>query len=371
MKKALVHDWYYINGGAEKVIKSLNNIYKDFDHYALVDFLDDEDRNEILDGAKVNTSFIQKLPTSKSNHRKFLQLFPYAIEQFDLSEYDIVISSSAAVSKGVLTNHNQLHICYCHSPMRYAWDLYHQYLGDENFGYLKGIYAKYVLHKIRLWDRLNSDRVDEFVANSYYVRRRIKKVYRRESTVIYPPVDVDEFELCNIKEDYYFTASRMVSYKKIKLIVEAFNKMPEKKLIVAGDGSNFKDIKSCAKSNISLLGFIDKFDLKDYLSKAKAFVFAAEEDFGIIPVEAQACGTPVIGYNKGGLTETVINNKTGVLFNDQSTESIINAVRSFENLSFDPQEIRKNAERFSRTRFEKEFRAFVEKKYKDFEIQNN
>lgn len=366
MKKALIHDWYYINGGAEKVVKSLNTIYQDFDHFALVDFLDENDRDEILNGAKVNTSFIQNLPTSKSNHRKFLQLFPYAVEQFDLSDYDLVISSSAAVSKGVLTNHNQLHICYCHSPMRYAWDLYHHYLKDENFGYLKGIYAKYVLHKIRLWDRLNSDRVDEFVANSHYVRKRIKKIYRREATVIYPPVDVDEFEICELKEDYYFTASRMVPYKKIKLIVEAFNQMPDKKLIVAGDGPNFKEIKACANSNISFLGYIKHSELKHYLSKAKAFVFAAEEDFGIIPVEAQACGTPVIAYNKGGLTETVIHEKTGVLFNHQNSNSIIKAIQQFEKLKFNPQDIRENAKRFSRPRFENEFKAFVNQKYIDF-----
>lgn len=370
MKKALIHDWYYINGGAEKVVKSLNTIYQDFDHFALVDFLDENDRDEILNGAKVNTSFIQNLPTSKSNHRKFLQLFPYAIEQFDLSHYDLIISSSAAVSKGVLTSHNQLHICYCHSPLRYAWDLYHQYLKEENFGYFKTIYAKYVLHKMRLWDRLNSDRVDEFVANSHYVKKRIKKVYRREATVIYPPVDVDKFELSELKDNYYFTASRMVPYKKIKLIVEAFNLMPDKKLIVAGDGPNFKEIKACAKSNISLLGFIKNSELKRHLSKAKAFVYAAEEDFGIIPVEAQACGTPVIGYNKGGLTETVIHERTGVLFNDQNTGSIINAVHYFEELKLDPKEIRENSERFSRTRFEDEFETFVNNKYEEFKKES-
>lgn len=366
MKKALIHDWYYVSGGAEKVIKSITTIYKDFDHFALVDFLEEKDRDEILKGAKVNTSFVQNLPTSKANHRKFLQLFPYAIEQFDLNEYDLVISSSAAISKGVLTNHNQLHICYCHSPMRYAWDLYHHYLKEENFGYFKSIYAKYVLHKIRLWDRLNSDRVDEFVANSYYVKKRIKKVYRREATVIYPPVDVEDFELCEHKEDFYFTASRMVPYKKVKLIVEAFNEMPAKKLIVAGDGPKFKEIKACANSNVILLGFIKDAELKHYLSKAKAFVYAAEEDFGIIPVEAQACGTPVIAYNKGGLTETVIQEKTGVFFNQQCKKSIIQAVHHFEQLMLNPLEIRNNAKRFSRKRFETEFEAFVNQKYDEF-----
>jgi glycosyltransferase involved in cell wall biosynthesis len=366
MKKALIHDWYYVNGGAEKVIKSINTIYQDFDHYALVDFLDKKDREDILNGASVQTSFIQKLPTAKTNHRKFLQLFPYAIEQFDLSDYDLIVSSSAAISKGVLSKTDQLHICYCHSPMRYAWDLYHQYLKEENFGYLKNIYAKYVLHKMRIWDRINSDRVDIFIANSNYVKNRIKKIYRRDAVVVYPPVDVEQFKLCEIKDDYYFTASRMVPYKKISLIVEAFKKMPSKQLIVAGDGPKFNSIKSKASSNTTFLGNVEYSKLINYMSKAKAFVFAAEEDFGIIPVEAQACGTPVIGYNKGGLTETVIHKKTGFLFDHQTTESIEHAVKEFEKLSFDPILIRENAERFSKVRFEKEFEKIVNDAYSKF-----
>ena len=340
MKKALIHDWYYVNGGAEKVIHSFNNIWDDFDHYALVDFLNASDREFILKGKKTNTSFIQKLPTAKSNHRKFLQLFPYAIEQFDLSDYDLILSSSASIAKGVLTNQNQIHICYCHSPMRYAWDLYHQYLQDSGLNNgLKGLYAKKVLHKIRIWDYINSQRVDHFIANSNYIAKRILKTYGRESEVIYPPVDVDKFELVKEKEDFYVTASRLVPYKKIKLIVEAFNQMPNKKLVVLGDGPDFKTIKKIAKSNIELLGFVSSSTLKQYLQKAKGFVFAAEEDFGIIPVEAQACGTPVIGFNKGGLKETVVDGKTGVLFNHQTTDSIIDAINHFETISFSVEEI--------------------------------
>jgi len=367
MKKALIHDWYYTSGGAEKVIHSINTVWDDLDHFALVDFLNEKDRRFILNGKKATTSFVQKLPTAKSNHRKFLQLFPIAIEQFDLREYELILSSSASIAKGVLTNQNQLHISYCHSPMRYAWDLYHQYLEDSNLKTgLKGMYAKWVLHKVRSWDYMNSQRVNHFIANSNYIAKRIDKLYNRESTVIYPPVNVTNFDVINKKEDYYFTASRMVPYKKIQLIVEAFNTMPDKKLIVGGDGPDYKKIKKIAKENIEFVGFLETDLLTSYLQNARAFVFAAEEDFGIIPVEAQACGTPVIAFNKGGLKETVVQGKTGVLFEKQTIDSLTDAVAYFETQNFSTEEIRQNAERFSKSRFEKELKEFVERKYSEF-----
>lgn len=367
MKKALVHDWYYVNGGAEKVIHSINSIWDDFDHFALIDFLSASDRDFILNGAKVKTSFIQNLPTSKSNHRKFLQLFPYAIEQFDLSEYDLVISSSSSIAKGVLTHQNQLHICYCHSPMRYAWDLYHAHLKSSGLDSgLKGIYAKYVLNKIRVWDVINSNRVDFFVANSNYIADRIQKIYRRESTVIYPPVDVDFFEFQSEKEDFYFTASRMVPYKNTEQIIRAFNAMPNKKLIVAGDGSEFEKIKSLAKDNIEFVGFVSNDALRKYMKNCKAFVFAAFEDFGIVPVEAQACGTPVICLGKGGTKETVIAGKTGIHFQKATPQQIVEAVKYFENTHFDSALIRKNALKFSKENFENQFKDFVELKLEQY-----
>lgn len=366
MKKALISDWYYVNGGAEKVIHSINSVWDDFDHFALIDFLNDEDRNFILNGKKVKTSFIQKLPTAKKNHRKFLQLFPIAIEQFDLSDYDLIISSSSAVAKGIKTHKDQLHICYCHSPMRYAWDLKDQYLKDSGLDKgLKGIYAKSVLKKIKKWDLSNSENVDFFIANSNHIAQRIKKSYNKESTVIYPPVDVDFFSLEEKKEDYYFTASRMVSYKKTQLIVEAFNELPHLKLIVAGDGPELEKLQQIAKSNIEFVGFITNEKLKVLMQKAKAFVFAAEEDFGIIPVEAQACGTPVIALAKGGTLETVIENKTGVFFKEQSVEEIKQAVINFETKIFDPKLIREHAVSFSKQRFELEMQVFVETKFKE------
>ena len=373
MKKALIHDWYYVNGGAEKVISSINNIWPDFDHFALIDFLGDKDRNEIFTGnnKNVNTSFIQRLPTAKTNHRKFLQLFPLAIEQFDLSSYDIIISSSASVAKGVITNANQLHISYVHSPMRYAWDLYHQYLKDSNLKGIKGWYAKKVLSKIRIWDVINTNRVDFIIANSNYIANRIKKVYRRDSIVIYPPVDINKFLLEVNKEDYYITASRLVPYKKVSLIVEAFTKMTDKKLLVIGDGPEMKNIKAKATENIKLLGHVSFAEMVQYFQKAKTFIFAAEEDFGIVPVEAQACGTPVLAYGKGGALETIQDGVSGSFFYEQSVDAIIKGIDTINNINFNPILVRKNAEKFSKERFEKEFKETVEALYKKWRTGYN
>jgi glycosyltransferase involved in cell wall biosynthesis len=247
--------------------------------------------------------------------------------------------------------------------MRYAWDLYHEYLESANLTKgLKGVYARYVLNKIRIWDVVNSNRVDHFVANSHYIAQRIKKVYRRESDVIYPPVNVNFFEFQKEKEDFYFTASRMVPYKNIEQIVRAFNEMPNKKLIVAGEGPEFEKIKKLAKNNIDLVGFISNEELKNYMKNCKAFVFAALEDFGIVPVEAQACGTPVICLGKGGTQETVIHQKTGVHFSEPNPNLISKAVKYFETLDFDPYTIRENSIRFSKDTFEKTFKAYVENK---------
>jgi len=366
MKKALVHDWFSVYAGAERCVESFTNVWDDFDIYSLIDFLNDKDREIILKGKKSNTSFIQNLPKAKTKYRNYLPFFPLAIEQFDLSKYDLILSSSHAVAKGVLTNSNQLHISYVHTPIRYAWDLYHQYLKESGLDKgLKGKLAKYFLHKIRMWDISTINRVDYYIANSHYIAKRIKKIYGTESEVIYPPVDVEQFELYENKENFYFTASRMVPYKKIDLIVEAFSKMPDKKLIVIGDGPDMNKIKSKATKNIEILGYQSFEVLKDYMKRAKAFVFVAEEDFGIIPVEAQACGTPVIAYNKGGVTETVIDGKTGVFFEEQNIDSIIKAIKHFEKIEdeFDLKEIRKHSQKFSSSRFEEEIEEFVNKKY--------
>ena len=299
---------------------------------------------------------------------------PLAIEQLDLSGYDVVISNSHCVAKGVITGPNQLHISYVHSPIRYAWDLQNQYLEEANLKHgLKGWIAKIILHYMRLWDYRTSNNVDYFLCNSKYIAKRIQKCYRREARVIYPPVAVDDFNMYTKKEDYYLTASRMVPYKKIDLIVEAFSKMPDKKLVVIGEGQQFEKVKAKAKNNIVLLGYQPFEVLKEKMQKAKAFVFAAEEDFGIVPVEAQACGTPVIAYGKGGALETVVNydkeKPTGLFFKEQTVDSIVRAVNKFEknqNLFF-PENCRRNAEKFNEERFKKEFKTFVEEKIKEKE----
>jgi glycosyltransferase involved in cell wall biosynthesis len=366
MKKALISDWYYVNGGAEKVIHSLNNVWNDFDHFALIDFLNEEDRNFILKGKKAKTSFIQKLPTAKQNHRKFLQLFPLAIKQFDLRQYDLVFSSSSSIAKGIMTKKGQLHICYCHTPMRYAWDLQDQYLQDAglNSG-LKLIYAKYVLGKMRNWDLKTATAVTHFISNSNFIAKRIKRIYDRESTVIYPPVDVNFFSLQEQKENYFFTASRLVSYKKTEIIINAFNQMPHLELIVAGSGPEFEKLQKMAQKNVKMVGFVTDDELRTYLQNAKAFVYAAEDDFGILPVEAQSCGTPVIAFGKGGALETVAENQTGVFFEEQSAQKIIEAVIAFEEIKFDPKIIREHALQFSKERFENEIKMFVEQKYSE------
>ena len=368
MKKALIHDWFSTYAGAEKCVESFTNIWDDFEIYGLIDFLSDADRDKILKGKRAHTSFIQKLPFAKSKYRNYLPLFPLAIEQFDLSGYDVVLSSSHAVAKGVLTHSNQLHIAYVHTPIRYAWDLYHQYLRESGLDCgLKGMLAKYFLHKIRLWDAVSANRVDHYVANSRYISRRIEKIYSKPSDVIYPPVDVDKFTLREDKEEFYLTASRMVPYKKIDLIVEAFSQT-DKKLVVVGDGPDMAKIKSKAGKNVELLGFADDEAMRDLMGRAKAFVFAAEEDFGITPVEAQACGTPVICFGRGGARETVIDGESGLYFMEQNVKELLDAVAKFEQNrdKFEPVKIRENSLRFSRARFEAEIKSYVEKKYEKF-----
>ncbi|WP_439882423.1 glycosyltransferase family 4 protein [Pontibacter sp. MBLB2868] len=366
MKTAIVHDWLPVIGGAEKVLEEIHRSFPGKIFTLMIN--EDAIRDTYFSICDIKTSFIDRLPFAKKKYRSYLPLFPMAVEQFNLAEYDLVISSSYAVAKGALTNPNQLHICYCHSPIRYAWDLYQQYLVGANLKKgVKGVLAKLVLHYIRLWDASTVNRVDHFVANSNYIARRIKKLYNREATVIYPPVDVNKFDYKVEKEDFYLAASRMVPYKRIDLIVEAFAMMPDKKLVVIGEGPDYDKIKSKAKNNVILLGYQPFEVLKDYMQRAKAFIFAAEEDFGIIPVEAQACGTPVIAFGKGGSLETV-NNSTGIFFDQQTTTSIINAVLKFEEniLKFDKYQIRLNAERFSKERFNKQLQEFVHDKYQEF-----
>ncbi|MFN3345383.1 MAG: glycosyltransferase family 4 protein [Chloroherpetonaceae bacterium] len=363
-KLALVHEWLSIIAGSEKVVGELLALYPNADLFTLVDFFDDNAR-KLLHGKRAQTSFIQNLPFAKTSFRSYLPLMPLAIEQFDVSNYDVVISSHHAVAKGVLTHQNQLHICYCHSPMRYAWDFYHEYLREAKLDKgLRGAIAKLMLHYLRMWDVASANRVDAFVANSHYIARRIKRVYNREATVIYPPVDVENFDCKPNKDNYYLAVARFVPYKKVDVIVEAFSRMPDKKLVLIGEGD--KSVLKHATRNIEVIGFQPFESLKTYLASAKAFVYAAEEDFGITIVEAQASGTPVIAFGKGGATETVLNGKTGVLFPEQTAESLIEAVKTFEQTDFDHVAIRNHAERFDRAIFAEKIKMFIDEHYRAF-----
>ena len=370
MKVAVIHDWLVTYAGAERVLEQILLCFPDADLFSMVDFLPANQRDFILD-KKVSTSYIQQLPLAKAKYRSYLPLMLLAVEQFDLSGYDLVISSSHAVAKGVLTGPDQLHICMCYSPIRYAWDLQHQYLAESGLDRgIRGWLARLLLHKIRLWDQRTANGVDLFISISNFIARRIQKVYRRDSVVIYPPVDVARFEYCDSEDDYYLTASRMVPYKKIDLVVEAFRSMPDKKLVVIGDGPDFSKIKAKAGPNVNLLGFQSFEVLRDHLQRAKAFIFAAEEDFGIAPLEAQACGTPVIAYGKGSAKETIrglgeAEPATGIFFDSQNVDSLINAINLFESRKSEikGRDCRENALRFEPERFRGEFKALVEEQW--------
>lgn len=378
MKKALIHDWLSVYGGAEKCVESFTNIWNDFDVYSLIDFLSDEDREIILKGKYANTSFIQNMPYAETKYRNYLPLFPLAIEQFDLSEYEVILSSSHAVAKGVLSRPDQLHISYVYSPIRYAWDLHFQYLRESGLDRgLKGWLAKYFLHKIRLWDASTAHRVDHYIAISHYIARRIEKIYGKKADVIYPPVDTESFTIGETTENYYVTSSRMVPYKKIDLIVEAMSQTNHK-LLVIGTGPDWEKIKAKASKNVELLGYQSFENMKKIIQNSKAYIFAAEEDFGIAPIEAQACGIPVIAFAKGATLETIIGNfaateivregDTGIFFEEQTISSLLNAVELFEKFQhkFNKDTIRTNALRFSKERFEKEFEEKINLLYTEW-----
>ncbi|MDH4120879.1 MAG: glycosyltransferase family 4 protein [Deltaproteobacteria bacterium] len=373
MKTAIVHDWLVTYAGAERVLEQMLVCFPEADLFSLVDFIPPGKRG-FIGNQSVTVSALQKFPFARKKYRSYLPVMPLLIEQFDLSGYDLVISSSHAVAKGVLTGPGQLHLCMCYSPIRYAWDLQHQYLREAGLDHgLKGWLARAMLHRVRLWDSRTANGVDGFMAISRFIARRIQKVYGRESRVIYPPVDMNTFTVNPTKEAFYLTASRMVPYKRMDLIVEAFTAMPERKLVVVGDGPDFKKIQKRAGANVQLLGFQETSVLQDLMGRARAFVFAAEEDFGIAPLEAQACGTPVIAFGKGGALETIRGLSdpapTGVFFQEQTVASLREAVETFEreNERITPQSCRANAERFSVERFRGEFQDYVGEQWANFQ----
>lgn len=376
-KFALVHEWLTpeATGGSELVVKEiLQQIPADV--YALIDF-ESTNPHSYLYQRPIGTTFLQQFPFARQGVQKYLPFLPLAIEQLDLRSYEIVLSSSHAVAKGIITSPSQLHICYCHTPMRYAWDLTFDYLKASAAGQgLPGIFTRLLLHYLRQWDVMSANRVDYFIANSRHTARRIWRCYRREAEVIYPPVNLDRFPLQTAKQDFYLIVSRLVSYKQVSLMVEAFNQLG-RELVVIGTGPEFKRLREIAKPNIKLLGTQPNEVVEKYMAQAKAFVYGACEDFGIALVEAQACGTPVIAYGAGGALETVRDIRrnpetgTGLFFERQTVESVIEAVNTFEQIhqQFNPEIMRSHATQFHPRIFHQRYTHFVEQCYHDFLAQ--
>jgi glycosyltransferase involved in cell wall biosynthesis len=362
VKVAIVHEWFDTYAGSERVVEQMLAIWPEADLFALVDFLPEAERG-FLGGRRVRTSFIQRLPLARRHFRKFLGLMPLAVEQFDLAGYDLVISSSHAVAKGVLTGPGQLHVSYVHSPMRYAWDLQGQYLRQAGLerGPLSW-YTRWQLHQLRHWDRSSAVGVDSLVANSRYIAERIRKVWGRESTVIHPPVDVDRFALSDAAREHYLIAARMVPYKRIDLVAAAFAGMPGRRLVICGDGPELANVQAAVAGapNITLRGRVSQAELLALVQTARGFVFAAEEDFGIGMVEALAAGTPVIAYGRGGAADIVAPG-TGLLFAEQSADGISRAIEAFEAAPPpDPAACRTQAMTFSNAVFRHKLRGHVE-----------
>jgi glycosyltransferase involved in cell wall biosynthesis len=375
VKVAIVHEWLTTLGGSELVVREMLRLYPDASVFTLIDKMAPDERAFVGVG-KVTTSFLDAIPGVRSRYRSLLPLYPAAVRSLDVSGFDVVISSSHAVAKNVRTRDGQLHISYCHSPMRYAWDLREQYLREAGLATgVRGLMARTLLDSLQRWDRARSADVDAFVTNSHYVADRVRRAYGRTATVIYPPVDVDFFTPGPRDEtlgDYYATVSRFVPYKRVDLIARAFARLPERKLVIVGDGPDCEKVRTAAGGNVVLLGRASRDRVRTVLRGARAFLFAAEEDFGIAPVEAQACGAPVIAYARGGALETVIGSndskRTGVFFSEQTPESIATAIRGFESLPAPVARAacRTNAERFSEARFRREFGSFVEREYDRF-----
>ncbi|MBU1992432.1 MAG: glycosyltransferase [Patescibacteria group bacterium] len=364
MKIAIVADWLTDFGGAERVILRLHNLFPDAGIFTSV--LNEKNMENFSD-AVIHTSFIQKLPKAKKKHQLYITLMPYAFEHFDLSEYDIVISSSHACAKGVITKPATMHVCYCHSPMRYVWDNCHEYIKQYSLpGIIKKL-AEWPLHKLRLWDKLTADRVDYFIANSKNTQRRIKKYYKRDSEVIYPMVNTDRFEVSKKKDNYFIAIGRLIPYKRFDLIVKAFNEL-EIPIKIIGAGSELPKLKKMAKKNIEFLGRTTDERTAELLKRARALIFPQLEDFGIVPLEAMACGKPVIAFKGGGALETVVDGKTGIFFKEQTVESLKEAIGKFikTEKEFDPTAIRKHAEKFSPSVFDQKIVNFIRSRWKEF-----
>lgn len=359
MKLALVHDYLNQRGGAEKVVEVFHQIYPASPIYTSI-YLPDK-MPVVFKEMDIRTSFMQRLPFLGNHFKKYLLLYPYSFESFDLSDYDVVLSSSSAWAKGVITEPQTCHICYCYTPMRWVWN-YDEYVQREDFGWLTRKTLPLAIRRLEKWDRETINRVNHYIAISQNVAERIKKLYGREAEVIYPPVETERFSISNEIEDYYLIVSRLNTYKRIDLVIEVFNDL-KKPLKIIGDGPYRRALQKMAKKNIEFLGKVSDEELAEYYSKCRALIFPGEEDLGIAPVEAQAAGRPVIAYGQGGALETVIEEETGLFFREQTTKALKQAIKNFERLSLDSQLIRRNAQKFDKAIFMKRIKNFIEEKY--------
>jgi glycosyltransferase involved in cell wall biosynthesis len=367
MRVAIVHDYLNQMGGAEKVVETFHSMFPEAPVFTSV--YDPDAVSPVFRQMDVRTSFMQKLPMIKQHARRYLAFYPYAFELFDLSGYDVVLSSSSAFAKGVITKPDTCHICYCHTPMRFGWN-YHAYIEREPMGCLAKTFLPYVIHRVRRWDEITSSRVDYFVANSTEVYKRIKKHYRRESTVIYPPADTNQFTMSRTDEGYYFIMSRLLPYKKIDIVIEAFNRM-RLPLEIAGDGRDIQRLRSMAGPTVKLLGRLPFDQLVQKLKKCRALIFPGHEDFGLTPVEAMACGKPVIAYAAGGALDTVQDGVTGMFFYEQTPEAVAEAVREFRPGYYNPETIRARALTFDVDVFKQRMLNFIRDKYREHQEEYN
>lgn len=368
MRIALVHDYLVQYGGAERVLECFTELFPYAPIYTLV--YNKSFMHGKFEGKNIKTSFIQKMPFAKNHHRIFPHIMPVAIEQFDLSAYDIVLSDSSSYAKGIITGPETLHICYMHTPMRYAWDDCQKYTQDFYFpSFVKKI-VPLLMNYVRIWDRASADRIDKIIANSNFVARRIKKYYKKESTVIYPPVNVDDFYVSKKQEDYFLMVGRLIAYKRFDIAIEAFNKLGLK-LKIIGRGPELKRLKKMAGPNIEFLGRVSDKKLADYYARCQAFIFPQEEDFGIVAVEAMASGRPLIAYRGGDIPEHLEEGKMGVFFENQKPQDIIEAVGKFKSMDFDPEYIREKAKKFDKKVFKDKIKDYVEKQCETQKISNS
>jgi glycosyltransferase involved in cell wall biosynthesis len=359
MKIAIVHDFLNQFGGAERVAKVLHELFPKAPIYTL---LSDQKKlaGEFTDAKIVSSNLQNKPKFLRRRHKLLLPFFPVAIEQFDLSDYDVVISSSGAWSKGIITKPETRHICYCHSPMRFVWDWYYNYLRENKIGKLKKLILYPLINYLRVWDRISAKRVDLWLANSQHTARRLKKYYRVDSKIVYPPVDVKHFEVTRDNAGYFLVVSRLSPYKRVDLAVKAFNQLGMH-LVVIGTGEQEKQLKKMANKNIEFLGFKPDDVVKEYYQNCRGFIFCGEDDFGITPVEAMACGKPVVAYRKGGCLETIVEGVSGEFFDEETPKSLVGAVKKLiqNGKQYDPVKIRKQAEKFSKEKFKEEILKVV------------